>query len=64
MILLIIFSIISIYILSVLFFKKVAKDNKITGILMMIIGLIPVINFLWAMMLFVFNEETSKRFFE
>ena len=64
MILLIIFSIIAIYILSVLFFRKVAKDNKLNGVLMMILGLFPIINFLIALLLFVFNEETSKQFFE
>ena len=59
MILLIIFSIIAIYRLSVLFFRKVAKDNKLNGVLMMILGLFPIINFLIALLLFVFNEETS-----
>lgn len=64
MILLILFSFISVYILSVLFFRKMAKENNLKGVFMMLLGFVPVVNFIVASLMFVFNNETSKRFFE
>lgn len=57
-------TIITMYIFSVMFFKDTAKKNDIGGVFYMIIGFIPVINFLVAMALFTFNSNTAKRFFE
>ena len=64
MILLILVSFISAYTLSVLFFKKMAKENNLKGTFMMLLGFVPVVNFIVASLMFVFNNETSKRFFE
>ena len=64
MILLILVSFICAYILSVLFFRKMAKENNLRGTFMMLLGFVPAVNFIVASLMFVFNNETSKRFFE
>lgn len=57
-------AIVSAYVLSVIFFKNEIKSYKLKHVVFLIIGLIPVVNLVLALILFIFDKNTLNDFFE